>query len=246
MLPKYETILISLVLIITISGCVEIKINLPNGDQNKIEQTPSEKSTSNISNTDIVVPNPSASNVQMVTPIPNIQTVITTPAQTAFPVVTSGTISATVTPDVVTSAMKSPIHIYHIGPESIKLDCDNCHGFPPNVMIQGDIRPEGRIESYGVCGNCHKSIRDSTCGAGTSTISTDEPASGASKDLSKVLVQPPHIYHVGPESAKLTCDTCHGFPPNTNRLSGKIDSYGVCGNCHKQIRDSTCGTGTPN
>lgn len=62
-------------------------------------------------------------------------------------------------------------------------------------------------------------------------------------DMSTIMKSPPHIYHVGLGSANINCDVCHGFPPNTNRPSGRLDSYGVCGNCHETIRKAICGTG---
>jgi len=53
----------------------------------------------------------------------------------------------------------SQVHNIHIGPSTINLQCDTCHGFPPKIPTV-DKSGEGPGH-YSVCENCHAAPPDS-------------------------------------------------------------------------------------
>ncbi|MBE0522119.1 MAG: hypothetical protein IBX39_07630 [Candidatus Methanoperedenaceae archaeon] len=46
----------------------------------------------------------------------------------------------------------SQVHNIHIGPDTINLNCDTCHGFPPTIPTVMAGEGPG---TYSVCENCH-------------------------------------------------------------------------------------------
>jgi len=52
----------------------------------------------------------------------------------------------------------SQVHNIHIGPGTVGLNCDTCHGFPPKVPVVEKGEGPGH---YSVCENCHAAPPDS-------------------------------------------------------------------------------------
>ena len=52
----------------------------------------------------------------------------------------------------------SQVHNIHIGPGTVGLQCDTCHGFPPKIPTVQKGEGPG---TYSVCENCHASPPDS-------------------------------------------------------------------------------------
>lgn len=52
----------------------------------------------------------------------------------------------------------SQVHNIHIGPGTVGLQCDSCHGFPPKVPVVEKGEGAGH---YSVCEQCHASPPDS-------------------------------------------------------------------------------------
>lgn len=52
----------------------------------------------------------------------------------------------------------SQVHNIHIGPGTVGLNCDTCHGFPPKIPSVEKGEEPGR---YSVCENCHAAPPDS-------------------------------------------------------------------------------------
>ncbi len=52
----------------------------------------------------------------------------------------------------------SQVHSIHIGPGTVNLDCQTCHGFPPTIPTVANGTGPGH---YSVCENCHAPPPDS-------------------------------------------------------------------------------------
>jgi len=202
---------------------------------------------------------------------------------------------------------QSQVHSAHVGTGTVNLNCDTCHGFPPNVI---QVRNGSEPGQFIVCENCHAAPPNSfnpsmgnlivihlsrglycTNCHDTTKITPAHPSTKAENGTIQVIkcenchsipqnsishvnggkycldchgyktgtlaitpIQtvpvttyiPPtatatqtspfinpqsqvHNIHIGPGTANLNCDTCHGFPPVYN------PSKGVCTTCHPGV-----------
>lgn len=124
---------------------------------------------------------------------------------------------------------QSQVHSAHIGPGTVGLNCDTCHGFPPNaIQVQNGSGPGHFI----VCEKCHAPPPDSM-----------KPSMGnlITIHLSRGLyctnchnsdnINPTHLSTRADNGTiqVIKCENCHADP---QQFTSHVDGGKYCLNCH--------------
>lgn len=117
---------------------------------------------------------------------------------------------------------QNQVHNIHVGYGTANLNCDACHGFPPNTNPPAEL-----------CSACHPAPV-------ITPVTTATPTATATPVVTATIIpgNPKsriHNIHTGPGTAGLKCDICHGFPAQpvkTNMSATSPGYYIVCERCH--------------
>lgn len=106
------------------------------------------------------------------------------------------------------------------------IKCENCHANPQNSI--------SHVNGGKYCLDCHgyKTGTLAITPIQTVPVTTYIPPT-ATATQTPPFINPQsqvHNIHIGPGTANLKCDTCHGFPPVYN------PSKGVCTTCHPAVK----------
>ena len=154
--PIYIAILVAVILIAAGGYFVLGGKMTPEKTDDKITPIPTAKETSaSATETTSATPKTTAETPAVVTAAPKVETIkcelCHKDAQNLSPHVNGGKLCMT--------CHGSQVHNIHIGPSTVGLSCDTCHGFPPKIpTIDKNGTGPGH---YSVCENCHAAPPDS-------------------------------------------------------------------------------------
>ena len=142
-----------------------------------------------------------------------------------------GVITAVQTP-APTINMESQVHNAHIGPSTIGLQCDTCHGFPPKIpTIDKNGTGPGH---YSVCENCHAAPPDSLKPSFGNLIvihlSRTKYCTNC-HDTDTIIPAHPSVKAENGTIQVVKCENCHANPQNSiSHVNG--GKYCLNADCH--------------